>query len=228
MAAPEGLLGALLGRFGRGPVAVVGGSVLLAVFLVGLTLHDPPSVATYPVSPARPAAADSTLVGPVVHTVDATAEGTWVRFDFSRGAVVPPDDPLGWDIAFRRFAILVNGGPGYPGAGGAVDLGEVPFDAVDQAPAAGYQGSVTHPDSANPALDRWYEYGWSTHLLTPRPRVYAVRTADGRYAKVQVLGYYCPGPRPGCLTFRYVYQGSGGRHFTRPSTAASPPDSTVH
>jgi hypothetical protein len=191
---------------------VVGGSLLAAV-LVGLSLHDPPRVDTFPVSDARPHDAGTNLVGPRTHTVDATAEGTWVRFDFSRGAVVPPDDPLGWDLAFRRFAILVNGGAGYPGAGGAIDLGQVAFDAVHRAPPGGYQGSVVHPDSANPALERWYSYGWSTHLLKPRPHVYVVRTADGRFAKLQILGYYCPGPRPGCLTFRYVYQGDGGRDF---------------
>jgi hypothetical protein len=39
--------------------------------------------------------------------------------------------------------------------------------------------------------------------------VWAVRAAAGRYAKIEIVGYYCPGPRPGCLTFRYVYQGNG-------------------
>jgi hypothetical protein len=39
--------------------------------------------------------------------------------------------------------------------------------------------------------------------------VWAVRTADGRYAKLEMVGYYCPGPQPGCPTFRYVYQGDG-------------------
>jgi hypothetical protein len=36
-----------------------------------------------------------------------------------------------------------------------------------------------------------------------------VRTTDGRYAKLEILGYYCPGGQPGCLTFRYVFQGDG-------------------
>ena len=59
------------------------------------------------------------------------------------------------------------------------------------------------------------------YLLTPAPgepfdghfEIYyaAPCTADGRYAKLQLLSYYCPGARPGCLTFRYVYQGAGGR-----------------
>jgi hypothetical protein len=46
--------------------------------------------------------------------------------------------------------------------------------------------------------------------VKPSPRVYALRTADGRYAKLEILSYYCPGAMPGCVTFRYVYQGAGG------------------
>jgi hypothetical protein len=46
------------------------------------------------------------------------------------------------------------------------------------------------------------EFGW-------QPRVWAVRTADGRYAKLEIVGYYCPEAHPGCLTFRYVFQGDG-------------------
>jgi hypothetical protein len=44
--------------------------------------------------------------------------------------------------------------------------------------------------------------------------VWALRTADGRYVKFEILGYYCPGAQPGCLTIRYVYQGSGARSLT--------------
>jgi hypothetical protein len=43
--------------------------------------------------------------------------------------------------------------------------------------------------------------------------VYAIRTADGRYAKLEIVSYYCPGAVSGCLTFRYAYQGSGARAF---------------
>jgi hypothetical protein len=46
-------------------------------------------------------------------------------------------------------------------------------------------------------------------VLTPKPRVWAVRTGDGRYAKLEMVGYYCSGAQPGCPTFRYVYQGDG-------------------
>ena len=30
-----------------------------------------------------------------------------------------------------------------------------------------------------------------------------------RYAKLELVGYYCPGGQPGCVTFRYVFQGDG-------------------
>lgn len=56
----------------------------------------------------------------------------------------------------------------------------------------------------------WYDYSYPSHLLTPKPRVYAARTADGRRAPVQFVGSYCPGALPGCVTFPYLYPGAGG------------------
>lgn len=58
-----------------------------------------------------------------------------------------------------------------------------------------------------------------------------MRTADGRYAKLEMVGYYCPGARPGCPTFRYVYQGDGTTAVDVPSTrtarAPGPSDATT-
>jgi hypothetical protein len=71
-------------------------------------------------------------------------------------------------------------------------------------------GSRARSDSTNAAIERWYDYSWTSHVLRPRPRVWAVRTADGRHAKLEILSYYCPGATPGCPTFRYVYAGGGG------------------
>jgi hypothetical protein len=84
------------------------------------------------------------------------------------------------------------------------------LDSVDTVPNTAYVVNQRERDSTNPALERWYDYSWTSHVLEPKPVVYAVRTADGRFAKLQILGYYCPGARPGCLTLRYVYQGDGG------------------
>jgi hypothetical protein len=43
---------------------------------------------------------------------------------------------------------------------------------------------------------------------------YAIRTADGKYAKMRLLSYYCDGGQAsGCFTLEYVYQGDGSRRF---------------
>lgn len=182
---------------------------LAATFVVGsLRRPEPPSYV--PGGPPPREVGDS-LVGPRVYTVDARDERAWRWFDFSRGAVV--DSPAGreWDIAFRRHDILVNGGEGFAGDGGAIALVGIAFDSLAEAPEAGYMGSRAGRDSSSAAFEDWYDYGFTSHLLEPRPAVYAIRTADGRYAKLEILSYYCPEAVSGCPTFRYSYQGSGAR-----------------
>jgi len=167
--------------------------------LVGLTLRQP-MVPTY--APTTPAPRDvgAALVGPVVYTVDATAPDTWRAFSFRLGSVI---DGVQGDLAFRRYSIVAGLGAGIR------DLGETTFDQVRAVPADGYQGNEGAAEPRNPAIAAWYRYGFFTHVLTPKPHVWAVRTADGRYAKLEMVGYYCRGPQPGCPTFRYVYQGDG-------------------
>jgi hypothetical protein len=126
--------------------------------------------------------------------------------------------PSEWDLSFRRHWVGANGGEGFAGAAGVADLGAVPFDSVPAAPPSGYE--TTADDTVSAAFEDWYDYSWTSHLLTPAGRVWAVRTADGRYAKVEILSYYCPGAVAGCMTFRYVYQGSGSRSFEGEGGAA--------
>jgi hypothetical protein len=202
----------------RGSAAVVAVGVLVVLFAMGviavrLARPEPPAFAPSPVEP-RPEAVG--LVGPEVYTVDATAPDRWRFFSFARGSVLEDPGPLEWDLAFRRFQILANGGAGFAGRGGILDLGEVPFDSVRSVPVVRYEETRAARDSVNPAVEDWYTYSFVSHLLSPRPRVYAVRTADARYAKMEILGYYCPGAVPGCLTFRYVFQGGGGPHLAFP------------
>jgi hypothetical protein len=193
-----------------GPGLGIAAVVLAGVVLVGLTLWRA-EVPTYAPSPMAPADVGRALVGPIVYTVDATAPDDWRYFSFRLGSVVESPGPRDWDLGFRRFQVIANGGQGFLGDGAARDLGAVAFDAVRAVPEDGYQKSISSPDPSNPALARWYDYGFFSHVLTPKPHVWAIRTADGRYAKVEMIGYYCPGSRPGCVTFRYVYQGDGSR-----------------
>lgn len=184
---------------------------LAATFVVGsLRRPEPPSFT--PGGPPPREVGDS-LVEPRPYTVDARDEGVWRWFDFSRGAVVDAPGARDWDLAFRRHDVLVNGGEGFAGEGGAIALEGVSFAELGEAPAGEYLPSVAGRDSTNPAFEDWYDYGFTSHLLEPRPIVFAIRTADGRYAKLEILSYYCPEAVSGCLTFRYAYQGSGERAF---------------
>jgi hypothetical protein len=194
-------------------VLVVGAvCAVLLVMLVGMTLRrpEPPSFEPTPVQP-RPVG--TALVGPELVTIDATDSRRWQFFSFSQRSVVANPAPRDWDLAFRRFQVIVNGGAGFAGDAGVLDLGEVRFDDVGVVPNDGYVATTARSDSTNAAINRWYRYSFTSHLLTPQPRVYAVRTADGRYAKLEFAGYYCPGAQPGCVTFRYTYQGGGGRRL---------------
>jgi len=185
---------------------------LMASLVVGALRR--PHVAVTAATTPQPAPVGDTLVGPAEYTLDATDDRGWTFFDFSRNAVVTDPLPLEWDLAVRRFHLIANGGPGFAGRGGIADLGPAAFDTVRVLPDTGYV--VTQADSVNPAIRHWYRYGYSSHLLEPDGRVYAVRTADGRYAKLAIVSYYCGEARAACLTFRYVYQGGGGGNMVAP------------
>ena len=118
-----------------------------------------------------------------------------------------------WDIAFRGTEIIANGGENGPGDGG-VQLVEGLFEEITEAPASGYEASLS---------EDWYNYsGPPNHLITPIPgRALLVRTADGRYAKVRILSYYRGAPaEPDAFededryyTFEYVFQPDGSRRL---------------
>jgi hypothetical protein len=184
----------------------------VVVLVIGSVSREPP--AGYPVSDlvAQPEATG--LIRERTITLDARDPERWARLDLSRAALV--DDASQWDLAARRFRLIVNGGPGFAGAAGVISV-EGDYDTIDVAPATGYQVSAISVggDTVNSVLARWYDYGFFSHLLSPKDVAYVLRTADGKYAKFRILGYYCPGAEPGCLTIKYTYQGDGGRRFAR-------------
>ena len=188
------------------PGLAVAGLILGVVSLVALTLRQP-MVPTYSPTPPAPRDVGAALVGPVLYTVDATVPDAWRTFSFQLGSVVESN---AGDLAFRRYSIVAGIGAGIR------DLGDRRFDDVRTVPSDGYSANEGRGEPRNPAIASWYDYGFFTHVLSPKPHVWAVRTVDGRYAKMQIVGYYCPGARPGCLTFRYVDQGGGSTTVEAP------------
>ncbi|HEV2749009.1 MAG TPA: HmuY family protein [Gemmatimonadales bacterium] len=183
-------------------VLVMGGAfvLLVASFLIGSLAR--PEFPPFTLTPPRPAAVGDSLIGPATYTVDASATERWRTFDFGRNAAV---DSGPWDIAFRRFHLITAPG------GGIIDLGSVPFDSVRQLPVSGYLPNTDASDTTNPSVGKWYSYSMLSHLLTTKHHVYGIRTPRAKYAKLELLAYYCKDAGTACVTFRYAYQGDGSR-----------------
>jgi hypothetical protein len=149
-----------------------------------------------------------------------TASGVWTRVNLRDGRVLAEGEggDLDWDIALQRTQIQTNSGTSGPGLGGALltdaaaleDLLAIPDgDLLEDAmlPLPGPPGAGEF--SGNPALNDWYDYDPATHTVTPKARVYVVRTADGHYARLQVDAY-----EGGAWTFSWSYAGAGRDRFT--------------
>lgn len=185
-------------------MVLAGAFLLLVAALVMGSLSTPDLPPYAPTTPA-PATVGDSLVGPALYTVDASGGDEWQRFDFGVNSLVTGGES--WDVAFHRNHVIAG-----PGAG-IMDLGTVPFDSLREAPDAGYRPNGPAQWESNPAVGKWYEYSFISHLLTSRGHVYAVRTRDGHYAKLEFLNYYCVGVGAACVTFRYSYQGDGSRRL---------------
>lgn len=147
-----------------------------------------------PTPPVRERAANWMQAGDTL-TLDATDGARWRRVSLTRGGPLDGADTARWELAARRYRLTVTGE--------VADLGTVPFEMAHAGPAARFVASRPG-EMENGAIRHWYRYSLVTHLLEPDGRVYALRTRDGALWKLQILGYYCPGLTPGCVTLRYA------------------------
>jgi hypothetical protein len=142
------------------------------------------------------------------YTIDARSNEDWGYFSFADGAnVSTSQDALDWDMAFRRTDVLTNSGDTNPqGPGGAVDLGKIVLEEA-AAPSAGFAQDVTHEERGleNPALHSWYNYNWTSHIITSKDHAYALRTGSGEVVLLTFVSYYCDDGSSGCVTFRYKH-----------------------
>lgn len=171
-----------------------------------------------------------TIVG-ISSTGQPYGSGKYTLYSLESNKVIDNNDSATskWDIGFRGTTIITNGGNGGPGAGGAfvyvgtfADLVQIPTDSTfrtDNAPTA----YAIKTGSGN----GWYSYNATANLITPIPgRILVIRTALGKYAKVEIQNYYKGGVTPDATasdsdkltkqryyTFRYLYQPDGSKNF---------------
>jgi HmuY protein len=139
--------------------------------------------------------------------IDATNKSALVFFDIDEGREMKTDeafDTNGWDLAFQRYTITMNGGGGNPtGQVRVAVLKNQSWDSLTTAPAEGYQQDASEPVFSG-VEGGWYFYDLSTHRLTPREELlYVVRSSSGQFFKLQMLAYYDNAGTPARLSLRY-------------------------
>jgi HmuY protein len=134
-----------------------------------------------------------------------------------------------WDLAFAGSTIRVNNATSGPGVGGAfVQIAN--FADVTTVSADSSFRIDNHPVSyaiTKGSGKGWYNYDGVNVLLTPiAGRTLVIRTASGKYAKVEILNFYKGGVtlsttasdadktyKQRYFTFRYTFQSNGIKNF---------------
>lgn len=156
--------------------------------------------------------------------------GKFTFFSIENKTLVPSADSATnkWDIAFRGTTILTNAGTSGPGNGGAFvqvgtfeALNTISADSVFRTDAAPVYAILTGSGRG------WYNYDGPNNLVTPLPgRIMVIRTASGKYAKLEISSYYKKGLTPAAsasdedkisnqryYNFRFSYQPNGTKTF---------------
>jgi hypothetical protein len=150
------------------------------------------------------------------------ATGKYTFFNLSTGQIVANTDSATtkWDIGFRSTTIIFNSGTSGPGKA-AVSLQSGLFDDIKVV-----SDTMTFRQDNTPTLaltassgKGWYNYNPSTNIISPIPgKVLVVRTADNKYAKIEIVSYYKDAPATPSssdisryYTFRYIYQSDGSK-----------------
>ena len=202
---------------------------ILSASMVACTKSDSTTVMPVTAVTVKDIPAD-TVVGLSAQGIPIT-NGKYTFYSLEKNAVVSNSDSASskWDIAFMATKIITNGGTSGTGLGGAFiytglfdALTTIPTDSVfktDNAPAS---YAITYGSGKG-----WYNYDGLTNIITPLAgRVLVIRTASGKYAKMEITSYYKGGVtlsatasdadklnKQRYYTFRFAYQPNGTKTF---------------
>jgi hypothetical protein len=203
--------------------------IVLATSVIACSKSDTTTVLPVTAVTVRDIPAD-TVVGLSSQGMPIT-NGIYTFYSLEKNALVPNTDSAStkWDIAFMSTRILTNGGTSGVGLGGAFvytglfdDLKTISTDSVFKTDNAPTSYAITTGSGKG-----WYTYDQLTSLITPLAgRVLVIRTASGKYAKMEITCYYKGGTtlpasatdmdkltKQRYYTFRYAYQPNGTKTF---------------
>jgi HmuY protein len=209
-------------------------SIFILLFSIGIFSCSKDDNTSTPTTPLVTKSVND-LVADTILGIAASGQpygaGKYTFFSLENNAVVPSSDSATnkWDIAFRGTSIITNSGNSGPGNGGGFvftglfdDLKTIPADSTFKTDNAPSSYAITAGSNRG-----WYIYNAPVNLITPIPgRVLVVRTATGKYAKVEILNYYKGGVTPAAsasddeklkkqrfFTFRFLFQPDGSKVF---------------
>ncbi|MGE5480462.1 MAG: HmuY family protein [Chloroflexota bacterium] len=164
-----------------------------------------------------------------LETFVAGTADTIKYYSLRENKVIPAEqwNTTNWDVAFTRTKILINGGASGPGAGVAALLKNSDYLQIKKAPDdLNYRADSSATNLAIPtgSGNGWYVYNPENHTIAPNPGVVIVlKTANGLWAKMEILGYYKGWPnltgepetwKDKTYSFRYSVQKNGTKLFT--------------
>ncbi len=127
-----------------------------------------------------------------------------------------------WDLAFHYKDVRTNSGVSGNGDGGMLEASSVKFDSVLVAPTTGYtvddsldirltsaMPPVYTTSTANSVCDDWASYNHSEGAWVFVKKVFIVKTADGKYAKIWLKSFLDDEDNSGTITMQYAYQSDG-------------------
>jgi hypothetical protein len=203
--------------------------VIILTSTIACTKSDSPTVLPITAITVRDIPAD-TVVGLSAQGAPIT-KGVYTFYSLEKNAIVPNTDSAStkWDIAFMATRIIINGGTSGAGQGGAFvytglfdDLKTIPTDSVFKTDNAPTSYAITAGSGKG-----WYTYDGLNNLITPLAgRVLVIRTASGKYAKMEITSYYKGGAtlpaaasdmekltKQRYYSFRFAYQPNGTKTF---------------
>lgn len=176
------------------------------------------------------------LPGDIGNTVGSGTPFTPFYFSLKTGVKVDESKKVSneWDIAFAKeynSYISINNGTNTESFGlggtstGAMIAVNQAYDQVKEAPSdvEFTNNGITSAGWDSGAGKGWYFYELKTHIAVPViNRTYVLRTADGKYAKLQLISMYKGAPATVSdlnwpapyFTFRYYVQQDGSRNLS--------------
>ncbi|MED5373786.1 MAG: HmuY family protein [Myxococcota bacterium] len=146
--------------------------------------------------------------GPTALKIDATDYTLWVPLDLDTLTLGAPGESLeGWDLRFQRYLVELDGGVSGEGEVEATYIEGADFTALawEDLPASGWAQDAPDGDDEDTEPDRvfdeWYDYDVDDHSLTPKERVYVVRTPEQTF-KLVFDSYYDAAGSPAKLQLR--------------------------